>query len=265
MDETVAQTYGRRWGAGAAVRAEHYAGMSRPAWEAVADATGIASGSRVLDVACGSGEFGVLAAARGAQVAGIDAAEGMIDLARAALPGADLRVGTLERLPWPDAAFDVVTGFNAFQFAPDLAGALAEAARVLRPGGLLAVCNWGRPEANDLHALTRAVQALDPAPTLVARRPIGEPGVLEEVLRRVGLTPVDADDVAVPYAPPDEETLLRGLLSAGNIGVVVEHAGLDAVRRVLLEGSAPFRCADGSYLFRNTFRWVVGVTRPNRP
>lgn len=265
MDETVAQTYGRRWGAGAAVRAEHYAGMSRPAWAAVAEATAIGPGTRVLDVACGSGEFGVLAAARGAQVSGIDAAEAMIGLARVALPGADLRVGTLERLPWPDAAFDVVTGFNAFQFAADITVALADAARVLRPGGLLAVCNWGLPEANDLHVLTRAVQALDPAPTLVPRRPIGEPGVLEDMLRDAGLTPGAAGDVAVPYAPPDEATLLRGLLSAGNVGVVVEHAGLDAVRRVLIDGSAPFRRADGSYLFRNTFRWVVGATRPNRP
>jgi SAM-dependent methyltransferase len=265
VDELVARTYGRRWGAGAAARAEHFAGMSRPAWEVVADATAVGPGTRVLDVACGSGEFGVLAAARGARVAGIDAAGAMIDLAGVALPGGDLRVGSLERLPWPDAAFDVVTGFNAFQFAPDIVSALREAARVLRPGGLLAVCNRGRPGQNDLHGPTRAVQALDPAPTLVPRRPIGEPGVLEAMLRAAGLTPGASGDVAVPYAPADEVTLLRGLLSAGNIGAVVECAGLDAVRRVLVDGSAPYRRADGSYLFCNTFRWVVGAARPNRP
>lgn len=118
VSETIAQIYGRRWSAGAEVRAEHYAEMSRPAWEAVADATDIGSGTRLLDVACGSGEFAQRASERGAQVYGIDAAEAMIAVAATLAPGADLRVGTLESLPWPDAAFDVVTGFNAFQFAP---------------------------------------------------------------------------------------------------------------------------------------------------
>ncbi len=78
----------------------------------------------------------------------------MIALARAAVPGADLRVGTLERLPWADAAFDVVTGFNAFQFAPDIVAAFAEAARVTRPGGGSPSCNWGGAGPQDLVTVT---------------------------------------------------------------------------------------------------------------
>ena len=259
MAETIAQTYGRRWGAGAAVRAEHYAQMSRPAWEAVADAVGITPGLRLLDVGCGSGEFAAHVAGRGAVVHGIDAAAPMIALARAAVPGADLRVGTLERLPWPGAAFDVVTGFNSFQFAPDMTAALVEAARVVRPGGLVAVCNWGRPERNDLFPVTRAVQELHPAPTLVPRRPVGEPGVLEALFRAAGLTPGASGEVAVPYAPPDRDTFLRGVLAGGNIVPVVEYAGEDAVRRTLLDGAEPFRRPDGSYLFRNEFRWAIAT------
>lgn len=256
---TIAETYGRRWGAGAAVRAEHYAQMSRPAWEAVADAVGIEPGTRLLDVGCGSGEFAALAAGRGAVVHGIDAAQAMIALARDVVPGADMRVGTLERLPWPAGAFDVVTGFNAWQFAPDMSGALAEAARVLAPGGRVAVCNWGAAHRNDLYPVTRFVQELHPAPTLVPRRPVGEPGVLEDLLRAAGLTPTASGEVAVPYAPPDRETLLRGLLSGGNIVHVAEYAGEDVVRETILDGAARFRRADGSYLFRNEFRWVIGT------
>jgi ubiquinone/menaquinone biosynthesis C-methylase UbiE len=262
--DSIAETYGRRWGAGAAVRAEHYAQMTRPAWEAVADAVGLGPGTRLLDVGCGSGEFGAHAAGRGAVVHGIDAAAPMIALAGAAVPGADLRVGTLERLPWPDGAFDVVTGFNSFQFAPDMAAALAEAARVVRPGGRLAVCNWGRPDRNELFPVTRRVQELHPEPTLVPRRPVGEPGVLEGMLRDAGLTPTASGDVAVPYAPPDQETLLRGLLAGGNIVPVTEYAGEDVVRATILEGAAPFRLPDGSYLFRNEFRWAIATKHDPR-
>jgi SAM-dependent methyltransferase len=254
---TVARTYGRRWSAGAAVRAEHFAGMSRPAWEAVLTAAGVDAGTALLDVACGSGELAALARARGAAVHGIDAAEAMIELAAAAVPGADLRVGTLEQLPWADAAFDVVTGFNAFQFAPDIGAALREAGRVTRPGGRVAVCNWGGDGPQDVIAVTHALQALGPDTTLVPRRPIGDPGVLEQMLTDAGLAPCAAGDVAVPYNPPDRRTLERGLLSAGNLRPLVERLGEAAVTAALVEAAAPFRRADGSYAFRSTFRWVL--------
>lgn len=121
---TSAAIEGPDWSAKAAGWAELWAGLADPAREAVAEATGIGTGMRVLDVGCGSGEFCMLAAARGAVVSGIDAAEGMVEIARRRLPGADLRVGAMERLPWDDDGFDLVTAFNAIQFdvpyeAPD--------------------------------------------------------------------------------------------------------------------------------------------------
>lgn len=241
------------------MRAEHFAALSRPAWEAVLGALEVGAGTAVLDVACGSGELLALARDRGATVHGIDAAEAMITLARAAVPGADLRVGTLERLPWPDAAFDVVTGFNAFQFAPDVVAALAEAARVTRPGGRVAACNWGGAGPQDLVAVTHALQALAPDAALVPRRPVGEPGVLEELLGAAGLRPAAAGDVAVPYAPPDRETLERGMFAAGNLRHVALHLGAERAAAALAEAAAPYRRADGSYWFHSTFRWVVAI------
>ena len=103
-------------------------------------------------------------------VSGIDAAEGMLAVARAAVPAADLRLGGMEDLPWEDGAFDVVTGFNAFQFAADTTAALAEAARVVRPGGLVAVANWGRAEEQELAAVMTAARPLLP-PSRTHRRP----------------------------------------------------------------------------------------------
>ncbi len=59
------------------------------------------------------------------------------------LPEADVRVGPIERLPWHDESFDLVTGFNAFQFAADFVVALTEAERVPWRGGRVAIWNWG--------------------------------------------------------------------------------------------------------------------------
>jgi SAM-dependent methyltransferase len=261
VERSVAQRYGRRWSAGAAVRAERLADMSLPAWGAVAVAAGVGPGVRLLDVACGSGEFGRLTADRGAVVAGIDAATGMIELAGRLTPDADLRVGTLEALPWPDGAFDVVTGFNAYQFAPDLPAALAEAARVIRPGGRLAVCHWGPVDECELIAVGRGLEHLQPGPPLVPRRALGDPGVLEELVRAAGLRAGRGALVEVPYRAPDAATLVRDLLSAGNTLPAVEHSGRDAVRAALVRAATPFRRRDGSYLLRNTFRYVVG-TKP---
>ena len=137
---TTAAIHGPRWGARAADWATLAAPFSAPAWEAVAEATGIGAGTRVLDVGCGSGEFCRLAAARGAVVSGIDAAEGMIDVARRQVTAADLRVGAMESLPWDDDSFDLVCAFNSLQFAADPIVVLAEATRVVRRGGQVALC-----------------------------------------------------------------------------------------------------------------------------
>ena len=116
---TTAGTEGPEWSARAAGWAEQWGAFAAPAREALAEAAGIGPGTRVLDIGCGSGELCALAAGRGAEVAGIDAAEGMIEIARRRVPGADLRVGPMEQLPWEDGAFDVATAVNALQFAAD--------------------------------------------------------------------------------------------------------------------------------------------------
>jgi SAM-dependent methyltransferase len=256
MIETTAGTEGPEWSAKAAAWAELWAHLADPARVVVADATGIGRDTRLLDVGCGSGEFCMVAAARGAAVSGIDAAEGMIEIARRRLPEADLRVSPMERLPWDDDTFDVVTGFNAFQFAADFAGALAEAKRVARPGGHVAICNWA------LHREVFAVldplrELLPPEPPGPDRPKAGEPGVLERLAREAGLDPGPPGEVDVPYEVPDQATLERALrVDSGMLGAI-DHAGEEAVRRVVVEAAAPFRRADGSYRFENRFRYLV--------
>jgi SAM-dependent methyltransferase len=226
VTESTAAVEGPEWSARADAWVELWAGLAAPAREAVATAAAIGPGARVLDVACGSGEFCALAAGRGAEVSGIDAAEGMIAIARRRLPGADLRVGPMESLPWADGTFDAVTAFNALQFAADFVTALREAARVARPGGRVAVCNWGRTEDRELSPILRALgELLPPAPDSPPAPAVGEAGVLEELARAAGLAPGRAGEVETPYEVADLATLERALVVGAGFHPAVGHAG----------------------------------------
>jgi ubiquinone/menaquinone biosynthesis C-methylase UbiE len=249
---STAGTEGPEWSARAEGWAKHWGGFAAPAREALADATGIGPGMRVLDIGCGSGELCALAAERGAEAAGIDAAEGMIEIARRRVPDADLRVGPMEQLPWEDDSFDVVTGVNAFQFAADFVGALAEAGRVTRPGGAVAVCNWGRMEDRQLFVVMRALRDGPSA----AGPEISEPGGLEKLARRAGLEPGQAGEIEVPYEAPDQETLEQAFLNDAAFGVL-QRLGEAETRRLIVEAAAPFRRRDGSYRFENRFRYLI--------
>ena len=259
---TTAPVEGPEWNSRAAAWAEHWGGFADPARPVVLDAAGIGAGTRLLDVGCGSGELCALAAARGAVVSGIDAAAKMVAIARERVPGADLRVGALEQLPWDDATFDAVTGFNAFQFAADVVAALAEAGRVVRPGGAVAICNWG--ERRELFEVLGPVGDLQPPPaTPPPDRPaVGEPGVLERLARRAGLEPRTAGEVDVPYEAPDLPALERAILGGAGMHTAVEHSGADLVHRTIAATAAPFRRPDGSYGFENRFRYLIAGVEP---
>ena len=110
------------------------------------DRIGVKAGNSLLDVACGSGQLGLVAARRGAKVTGVDIATNSILAARgrAAAEGLDARFdeGDAEALPYADASFDVVATIFGSMFAPRPELVAAEMLRVCRTGGTLAMGNW---------------------------------------------------------------------------------------------------------------------------
>jgi SAM-dependent methyltransferase len=116
------------------------------------EVAGIAPGQAVLDVACGTGIVARTAADRmGGQgrVAGLDANEGMLTVARRLRPDLEWRQGDAADLPFAAGAFDAVLCQAALMFFPDRAAALREMARVAAPGGTVAVQVWDRLEAQE--------------------------------------------------------------------------------------------------------------------
>ena len=236
------------WSEVAAGWSELWADVARPTHDAIIAAAGIGPGARVLDVGCGGGEFLITARDAGAQVTGVDPASGMRERARSR--GLDVRDADAAHLPFADGTFDVVTAVNALQFADDTTAALREFARVLAPGGRIAVANWAEGAQNDVDVIERAVAEADESEPL-PDGPLRPAGGLEAAFAGAGLRVVSSGAADAPWSARDEDTLVRGILLGE------DAATLDFFRETIVEAAAPFRTTDG-YLLRNAFRWVVG-------
>jgi SAM-dependent methyltransferase len=254
-----AERWGSRWGA----RATDWASTEEqqlPTYEEAIRRLGLRAGERVLEVGCGSGVFLRAAADRGAHVTGVDASEALLDLARMRVPEADLLVGDLQFLPFANDELDVVAGFNSFFFAADMVAALREARRVARQGGRVLIQVWGRRERCSLDAIKPIVRPFFPDADPKAPPPpsLAEPGMLEGLASAAGLVPESAFDVSWPYVYPDEEALVRSLLSAAGVGDAAgEHEA--EVREALIDILAPYRTPDGGYRLENEWHVLIAA------
>ena len=91
----------------------------------------------------------------------LGAAEGLLTIARERVKDGDFRTGEMEELPYDSQTFDLVAGFNSFQFATNPVNALREASRVSRKG-IVVIADFGMPEENEFTAFIAALGALLP-------------------------------------------------------------------------------------------------------
>ncbi len=255
-----AEVHGRLWGAGARDWAEVQEPQVRAMYESVLARAGLKPGTAYLDAGCGSGLAAQIAASRGARVSGIDAAEALLAISRERTPKGDFRAGDLEELPYADKSFDIVTGFNSFQFAGNPAAALSEARRVTKPGGVVAIVTWGKPEGMEAASIITSLKELMPPP------PPGAPGPFalsdETALRNFavsgGLKPGEVFDIPCVLDYPDLATALRGLNSSGIAARAMENSSEQAVSAAHEKALAPFRQKDdGSYKAKAMFRCLL--------
>ena len=253
-----AHAQARLWGTAARDWAELAEPLSRPLHEATLAALLPLSGLQLLDVGCGTGLALQLAAGHGARVTGLDAAKPMIDIARERLPHARLHVGDMEELPFDDGTFDVVTAFNAIQYAAEPKAAVTELARVTRPDGRVAIGVWAEPARCDTEVLFQRIRALAPAPAGAhAPLALSTPGVVETLLVDAGLVLTGSGEVSCPFIYPDLATGWRGQASIGPFRRAIEIAGEEIVRDTFVKTLRQYRQPDGTYRQNNVFRYII--------
>ncbi|MEU4347725.1 methyltransferase domain-containing protein [Streptomyces sp. NPDC023838] len=246
------------WAAGTAY--ERYMGRwSRAVAERFVTWLGCAEGLRWLDVGCGTGALTATVAAHcgPAALLGVDRSAGFAASARgrstaAHAPGtasARFAVADARALPVPDASCDVVVSGLVLNFLPEPGAALAEAVRVVRPGGTVATYVWDYAEG--MHLLRHfwdAAVALDPAAAALhegRRFPLCGPDPLRELWKGAGLVDVAVGEIEVDTVFPGFAELWEPFLSG--------------------QGPAPGYVAALAPSARDRLRTALGRAVPARP
>jgi SAM-dependent methyltransferase len=215
----------------------------------------VGAGTRLLDVAAGPGTLTAKAAARGADVTGVDLSSAMVALARQLHPGIEFREASADALPFPAASFDAVTcsfGLGHFASAEHV---LAEFARVLATGGVAALSWWAPFAQNRINGVFyETVQALGARPpgTIPAGPPIdrfSDHERLSELLRAAGFDHVAIDEVTFTHALRDADELWElamGSFARVSSVILAQDAELQArIRAGVAERAAQYASANG--------------------
>ncbi len=209
------------------------------------DFAGLAPGERLLDLGCGTGSLSAELATRAepAAIVGVDLAEPYVEHARVAVvdPRARFQVADACDLPFAADSFERVLSLLVLQFIPDPAGALAEAARVVRPGGGIAATVWQSGGLPAFDLFWRAAETIDPG--LKAKRAAATPNALAlpggfaSLWRAQGLIAVDEARLRIimDFADFDDYWLpfTGGQGSAGSYTAGLAPARRDAFRDAL--------------------------------
>lgn len=254
---------GRAWGARAVDWAYLWEPFLRPANDVVFDKTGVAAGTRLLDIGCGSGYAAMVAAQRGATVAGLDAAAGLLAIARLRVPTGDFREGSIFVLPFADASFDVVTSFNVIWYGHD--AAVAEARRVLKPGGRFGLVCWGAPKRVGHAPYFLTAAALTPqgqGEDFMTLSHIGKPGVAEAMLQTAGITLMQRGVVHCTSEWPDEQVAARAMASPGFSWPALQAVGEQRLLAAMAEAVAPFKLVGAGIRLTSEFTYLIGRAKP---
>ena len=219
-------------------------------------------GERVLELACGPAGLGLSAAQRvlpGGVVVVSDFVAEMTTIAatRAAAMGAvnvEARLLDVEAIAEPDSSYDVVLCREGLMFATDLPRAGAEIARVLRPGGRVAIAVWGPRSRNPwlglvLDVVSAQVGRPVPPPGLPGPFALEDAERLADLLSGAGLSDVSVGEVAAPLrAASFDEWWTRTAALAGPVSQLLSALPADArqqVRRRARDAARPYLTADG--------------------
>ena len=232
---------------------------SMPIYEHVLQFLKIKPGETLLDVGCGTGFFSDLAFKKGVDVTGLDASVQFNKHAKLRNPSINFIVGEMEELPFADNTFNIVCGFNSFQYAENIKNAFSEAKRVLKGNGKFAVIIWGNKEDCETATYMEAVGSLLPPPPPGSAGPfnLSENQLLEKTLEEIGFRIIDNTDVISIWDYPNADNALKGLMSSGPIARAIDICGFEKVYETIAAAIQPYIRQNGHVVYNNKFRVVI--------
>jgi ubiquinone/menaquinone biosynthesis C-methylase UbiE len=229
----------------------------RPLYVAAVGALDPGPGTRLLHVGCGTGSALRIAAASGAEVAGLDASADLLTVARRRLPDADLRVADAVELPYDRGCFDQVMAFDAIRYTEPPAVAVAELARVTRPGGSVVIGLWHNWSGREASAFLNAVREM--APTVPqAVQPVRDLYRLREVMVETGLDVYAFAEVTQRYDFGSLDAAWGSMTSSPHVAHAIDIVGPDAAYEIFIANFAHQQRPDGSIQQSNLFQYAVG-------
>ena len=213
------------------------------------DLAGVGSGQRVIDVGCGPGALTAELVARtgASNVAAVDPSAPFVEAVRTRYPGVDVRQASAEELPFDDGAFDAALAQLVVHFMTEPVRGIAEMARVVRPGGVVAACVWDHAGANGPLALFWDVaRSVDPSVADESRLPGVREGHLAELFAEAGLRDVESTVLSADLEHPGFEAWWQPF--TGGVGPAGSYvAGLSRDRQVQLREACRAALPDGPF------------------
>jgi ubiquinone/menaquinone biosynthesis C-methylase UbiE len=249
---------GELWGQSPNGWAEVQERLHKPLWEAMLNETGVGKETTFLDVGCGSGGSTILAKERGAEVHGIDVAEGLLSFAIKRVPKGFFKVADIENLPYEDNKFDVIFAANSLQYSEDRIAALHELKRVCKPKGQIIAGLFGQPEKVDYRVVFKAVRDTMPEPPKGGGPfELSMPDKLESLFAEAGLENIKSGEVNCPFEYNDFETFWYGNVSAGPFQGMLKMVSEAELKLAVREAVEGFRLDnDRIYIPQNIFKYV---------
>ena len=230
-----------------------------PMYEAVLEKLELDEEKMLLDAGCGSGLFLNMVESTGASIYGFDAAPGLLEVAKKRLPSITLMIEDLETAPFNDETFDVVTGFNSFQYAGSFENAIKEAKRVAKKDGKVVIGIWGKEEYCDAGTVLKKVGSLLPPPPPGTPGPfaLSQDGRVESICQSVGLKVIDKHTVFCPWQFSGDQELIKAFMCTGPCVKAAQHVGEEKVKETIIRSAQPYNLADEIYYMHNYFTFFI--------